>query len=223
MAILLLGTGHATGAKLETESESVELAGAESVRVKIEMGAGELKVAGGSDELLSADFTYTIGACKPRIEYSVSGSRGFLIVEQPKVEWGFRRYRCEWDLYLNSSVPMDLSVDLGAGEGYLELGSLSLTELDVDMGVGDITVDLVGDWKNDLDASIDGGVGEITLLLPPDVGIRIDATRGIGAINAYGLKREGSAYVNDAYGESEVTLRINVDLGVGKVNLELGE
>ena len=53
--------------------------------------------------------------------------------------------------------------------------------------------------------------------------MHVDTESGIGKINANGLKRDGNAYVNDAYGESEVTLLINIEAGVGDINLELGE
>ncbi len=54
------------------------------------------------------------------------------------------------------------------------------------------------------------------------MGVRVDAKTGIGGINATGLKRDGSACVNDAYGESDVTLWIDIKGGVGEINLELG-
>ncbi|GAH53814.1 unnamed protein product, partial [marine sediment metagenome] len=34
---------------------------------------------------------------------------------------------------------------------------------------------------------------------------------------------EGNSYVNDAYSESEVTLSIKIQAGVGEINLEIVE
>jgi len=207
---------------LQTESRSVDLGSAKSVSVEINMGAGELEVSGGADELLDADFTYNVAELKPEVSYS----GGKLIVQVPDVKVGIRSlwdlddYRYEWDLRLNDDVPMAMNVDLGAGEADLALGSLSLTSLDIDMGAGRITVDLTGDWQNDLDAKLQGGVGELTVRLPRDVGVRVDVDTGVGDVNAAGLTKNGDVYTNDAYGESEVTLRIDIDAGVGRINLE---
>jgi hypothetical protein len=88
------------------------------------------------------------------------------------------------------------------------------------MGAGKTTVDLTGDYAQDFDASIQGGVGEATVLLPSEVGVKAKAQGGIGKINAEGLKRVGDSYVNDAYGESDVTLSVDVQGGVGQINLE---
>jgi hypothetical protein len=83
---------------------------------------------------------------------------------------------------------------MGAGESDLDLDSLALKELDLQMGAGQTTVDLTGDCEQDLDASIQGGVG---------VKVRVEGD--LGKINAEGLEREGHSYVNDANGSSDVT------------------
>jgi hypothetical protein len=54
---------------LQTESRSVALEGADSVRVEIDMGAGELDLGGGAAELLEADFSYNVAELKPEVEY----------------------------------------------------------------------------------------------------------------------------------------------------------
>src|SRR5215213_4990702 len=110
---------------------------------------------------------------------------------------------------------------MGAGESDLDLDSLTLMGLDLQMGAGKTTVDLTGDYDRDFDASIEGGVGEATVLVPSEVGVRVRAEGGLGKINAEGFQREGEAYVNDAYGDSDVTLDVNVRGGVGRINLEV--
>jgi hypothetical protein len=40
-------------------------------------------------------------------------------------------------------------------------------------------------------------------------------------INAKGFRREGDSYVNEAYGDSEVTLNVEVQGGVGEINLKV--
>jgi hypothetical protein len=47
----------------------------------------------------------------------------------------------------------------------------------------------------------------------------VNAEGGIGAVNAHGLKRDGDAYVNDAYGKSPTTIDMTIHGGVGEINL----
>jgi len=53
------------------------------------------------------------------------------------------------------------------------------------------------------------------------MGARVDAGTRLGRVNAEGLRKEGKAYVNDAYGDSDATLKVEVTGGVGQINLEV--
>jgi hypothetical protein len=207
----------------QRESQTVKLGGAKSARVEIDMSAGELSVGSGAKELLEADFSYRSPSAKPEVEYNVSEGQGRLTIRQRDSVHGRGSGHNKWDLQLSNKVPLELRVDQGAGRARLTLGGLSLSRLDVDLGAGETIVDLSGDWKNDLTANIDGGVGRATVRLPSEVGVRATAHGGIGAINVRGLKKDGDAYVNEAYGKSPITLRVQVKGGVGEINLELSE
>jgi hypothetical protein len=248
VVVLFAATGCDRGARvgdLLTKSETIELGDAESVSVEIEMGAGELDMSGGAGELLEATFTYNVDELDPEVTYG----DGKLIVQHADIKAGIGTffdlddYRNEWDLRFNEDLPMEMSIDMGAGRTDLKLGSLALTRLDInagagdvdldlsgsqsltrldfDMGAGELTLDLTGDWQDDLDATIRGGVGELTLRLPSDVGVRVDVDTGVGDVDTSGLTKDGDTYTNDAYGESEVTLNINIDAGIGEINLDV--
>ncbi len=98
-----------------------------------------------------------------------------------------------------------------------------LGELDVKTGAGQLTADLTGARETDLHATIEGGVGETTLRLPRDIGVRVEVERGLAPINADGWTRDGDAYVNEAFRASGAALHVEVQAGIGEINLELGE
>jgi len=207
----------------QSDSRTVQLGEAKSARVEIEMGAGQLNVNSGAHELLEADFSYRGASRRPRVEYHVSGGQGQLTIREPESYHGHGGGQNTWDLHLSNKVPMQLKVEQGAGRAKLTLGGLALSRLDLEMGAGETTVDLTGDWKNDLAANIQGGVGRATVRLPSEVGVRASAHGGLGAIHVHGLKKVGDAYVNEAYGKSPVTVHVQIEGGVGEINLELGE
>ena len=124
-----------------------------------------------------------------------------------------------WNLRLNDDVPLDLRVEFGAGEGKLNLAGLSLRSVDVDMGVGQLVLDLTGDWEKNFDVRVRGGVGEVEVRLPRQVGVIVEARGGIGEINARGLNKQNGRYVNDAYGESPITIQLDVKGGIGEIKL----
>lgn len=226
IAVTFAATGCYQGIRvgdLQTKSQTVELGDAGSANVEIEMGAGELDVSGGAGELLEASFTYNVEALNPRATYA----DGRLVVKDSGVSIGIAsladlaEYRSEWDLKFNEDVPMDMKLQLGAGPSNLALGDLALTSLNINGGAGEVTIDLTGEWQNDLDARIGGGLGDINLRLPGDVGVIIEVNTGIGGVNARGLTRNDNTYTNDAYGASDVTLRIDINGGVGQINLDV--
>ncbi|MBN1259301.1 MAG: hypothetical protein JXB35_01345 [Anaerolineae bacterium] len=237
-----VGVEKAEIVELQRESRVVEYSGdGDEVRVNISLGAGDLEIDGGADEFLEADFSYNVLEWKPEVEYE--GDR--LKIAQPhthQVPFD-SNVRYEWDLQFNDDIPMEMRVDFGAGEGNLDFGSLAVTlvdfkigagdvtidlngnrtleRLELDMGAGDIEVDLRGNWEHDVAASIQGGVGQATIYLPDNIGVKVNVDKGLGGISADGFRRDGNSYVNALYGESEITLMVNVQAGIGQVNLIL--
>src|SRR5215218_6198472 len=160
--------------KMQEESKSVDLKNADSVRAQLNMGAGELNVTGGADQLMDGDFSYNVSEWKPKVGYDVNGQKGELIVKQGSANSGSlgAKARNEWDISLNEEVPTDLGVQMGAGESDLDLDSLTLKGLDLQMGAGKTTIDLTGDYTQDFDASIQGGLGRQRCSCPARLGLR---------------------------------------------------
>jgi len=204
------------------DTQAVELQGAKSVTANLEMGAGELKLSGGSSKLLDADFRYDESFGKPSVEYHVSGDRGMLDVMQQQEHAAFGARDNDWDLRLGGSAPIDLKLNMGAGQGDLRLNGLNVSSMEINMGAGELHLDFTGVRTNTLQADIQGGVGSATIRLPKEIGARVNASGGLGSINAHGLKRDGDDYVNDAYGNAASTINLRVQGGVGQITL-LGE
>ncbi|HEY3474109.1 MAG TPA: hypothetical protein VGK56_05825, partial [Anaerolineales bacterium] len=122
---------------------------------------------------------------------------------------------------LNDAVPMDLRVDVGAGAGDLRLSGLSLTGLDITLGAGKSMIDLSGDWIRDLDVSIEAGAASVSVRLPNEIGVRVRVGDGPHTTEVSGLTKDGDVYTNAAYGVSDVTMQIDMQAGVGQINLEV--
>jgi hypothetical protein len=221
IAVLMNGCTRLSVGNVELDNRKVELGQATSVRAEVDIGAGELHLAGGAKPLLDADFISNVPQWKPEVSYEVQGKEGKLRVRQPSVERlprGNSKY--EWNLTFNNQVPLDLRVELGAGKSTLLLGELSLTELEVKTGVGETTIDLNGEWKRDLNARIEGGIGQLNVHLPADTAVEVEAEKAIGTVRVDGLRHDGKRYVNDAFGKTTPTLRIHIAAGIGEIRLK---
>ncbi|MFY1110990.1 MAG: toast rack family protein [Methanosarcinaceae archaeon] len=291
MAVLLLGCGCMEAGELQVESRTVGLDGAEAADVELEMVNGDMKISGGSDELLDAEFRYNVAEWKPEIEYGVRDRQGELSVRQPEAREGGSGARNEWDLLLNEELPMVLKAELENGNSVLSLNSSSLETLELSvrngnmeaeiagnqplleeleltnsngnvvlglpgnypsltsltiesvngnidaklagsyaslnnmemkLNSGSIIADLSGDWSSNAGIEVSVNTGDITLTLPRDIGVYVDAVTP-ARVEADGFSREGSDYVNDAYGESDVTLKIKASSNAGAIKLLLAD
>lgn len=201
------------------ESQNVDPQGAKSVTAIINMPAGQLIMSGGSTHLVDADFRYDQSSGKPTMAFNNSGDSGRLDISQPRDRSPhFGRNENDWDLHLGN-VTWDLQIEMGAGHGELNLSGLDLTHLKLDMGAGRLNLNLTGNWKQNFDADIEGGVGQATIRLPRNVGVEVRAEGGIGSIDYHGLHRSGDRYVNDAFGNSPITIHMNVQGGIGQISL----
>ncbi len=206
---------------LMTESRTVALEGADRAEVSLQMGAGELKVRAADQEpLLEGSFEFSRERYRPEVDYSVFAEKGRLQVRQPRrrgIQFGSRRN--EWDLRLSRAVPLELDIDLGAGRNELDLRGLKIDRLDIDMGVGEVLLDLGGPHERSFNVKIDGGIGSAKIRFPSEVGVRVRVDGGLGSVDAHGLTKTGGAYVNEAYGKSAVTIEVDIDAGIGSLDL----
>ncbi|MGH9630434.1 MAG: toast rack family protein [Bryobacteraceae bacterium] len=204
---------------MRNESVSIEQKKSELVRVELKLKAGELTVEPGAQKLMEGEFVYNVPEWKPVVRFDETSFRGHLQVEQPAGASASGDTQYDWNLRFNDKVPMDMVVNLGAGEARLNLGGLHLRSLEINMGVGELNLDLRGTPQRDYEVRVHGGVGEATIRLPRDVGVVADARGGIGSIDVKNLERQGHQYVNEAYGNARNTIRLEVRGGIGEINL----
>jgi hypothetical protein len=200
---------------------SVNRDDAKNVDAKVELGAGDLDISGGSTHLLEADFNYRSSSGAPQIDYNISGTTGNLSISQDTSNAHFNTTSDNrWTLHFANDIPLDLRIDMGAGRGNFRFRDVDVTHLTMNMGAGQVDVDFTGERKSDLTADIEGGVGEANIRLPKNAGVLVSVSGGLGTVDTHGLKKDGDDYINDAYGKAGVpTIRLKVQGGIGRISL----
>jgi hypothetical protein len=213
-----LAAGCAPG-ETQTVTRTVELDGAQAAAVRLNMGAGELRVSGGASPLVDATFRFNVPAWEPVVE-STGGANPEVTVRQPSGTGPrFGSTENSWDLRLNDGVPIDLTANMGAAEANLAIGSLDLRSLYVEQGVGELTLDLRGTPRQSYAAQVKGGVGTARISVPDSVGVTVSVTSGIGSVNVTGLEKRGDTWVNAGHETDPVTVTLEVKSGVGEVEI----
>jgi len=204
---------------LRETSVNIDRGNAERAQVDLDMGAGEMTVSGGANELVQGRFSFNVPSWEPKVDSTKSGSRAIVRIMQPNKHHmgGNRQYK--WDLQLNNDVLLDLAANCGAGRATLDLGELALRHVQVHMGAGEVNLDLRGTPEHDYEVEIAGGVGQATVHLPRGVGIWAEARGGLGSINVTGLEKQDNHWQNDLYDKEKVNVRIKVEGGIGEIRL----
>jgi hypothetical protein len=207
---------------------TLDAGGADTAQIDLSIGQGTLAVAGGARELLDTRITSNVVDWHPQVRYDVrptpfdvQHNTGLLVMEQAPITFvPTGVVRNEWDLQLNSSLPLALKLqaDLGAVDTNLQLGHLNLTRLEVSSGPGPTVIDLTGTWTHDVHIRLYGGTGQIRLILPASTGAQVTTAGGPGTLQAPGWQVNGDTYTNAGYGQGS-TLWIYAKLGGGNIVL----
>jgi DUF4097 and DUF4098 domain-containing protein YvlB len=128
---------------------------------------------------------------------------------------------------LGGEMPLldEVTIDSSSGDVGVDMtGDYdSPVGLEVDMSSGDLVMDLTGEWSQNLEGDIELSSGTTTLVFPTDVDVYVEAETSSGDINASGMTRDGDAYVNEPYEDSDVSLNLSVRASSGDINLRLAE
>ncbi|MEX1157596.1 MAG: toast rack family protein [Thermomicrobiales bacterium] len=164
-----------------TTEETVNPQGATSVRVKLDMSVGSLRLNGGATNLMDAHFEFNEGM-EPRVHYAIHDGRGELRVDQPSRPRSFNITRNRWDVRLNDNLPLDLEIDNSAGEAEIDASSLSLTSVELEQAAGQADVRLNGDQLRLTHIDADVAAGKLDLQMrgayPAMRDLRVETSAG---------------------------------------------
>ncbi len=207
-----------------TERSDIEMESVQSVDVYLDIEVGTFTVHGGAAGLMDATFTYNVAEWKPEVEYSESEGKGVIHLSQPRV--GSRNIpndaESSWDIALTNKVPVSFHIDTGIGEAKMNLDGVQLESFELEQGVGSLALDLGESLARDAEISVDGGIGGFKLNVPEGVGIKLDASLGIGSLNAPGLLKQDGSYVNEDYGRAERNVNVRIEGGIGSITVNIG-
>jgi hypothetical protein len=125
----------------------------------------------------------------------------------------------QWDVNFTPSVPMDMNVNMGVGEIELDLNRLRVDQLDVNLGVGKITVVLPA---KTLHGKLNCAIGETVVIIPRGAEAQIIVKAGITAVdNSAGFTHSGDLYTSAGYNNTGVTrIDLEVDQAIGNLRIE---
>lgn len=218
------------GGELRQESFSEVRAAAESAVIDLDIDRGSLTLS--ALPAASANLVEISALHNQQSSFNASGtSQREVTFELDADDFSglfdlFNNVQNQTEIGLHPGLPLNLKVDLGAGNSTLNLSALNLTELDVNNGSGTVTISLpAGTYP----VALSSGSGNLTAEIAPASVLDFSANLGSGQITlTFGADASGQFKLDAGSGNIRLTLPAGVGVeivaqtGSGNLNLPPG-
>lgn len=203
--------------KVETESASINLQNAREASVRINHGAGELRLHSGASasELLHGTFAggldHKSSLSGEKLEVKMHPSENRIMF--PPFGW---KEQLDWDVAFNPSIPLSLDMNFGANKAEVNLQDLTVTDVRLKSGASDTVITVPARGRLTLDCEI--GAASLTIIVPDGVAIRARASMGAGD-----FKVDRTRFPNDEspdFASAQNAVDINVKGGAASVRIK---
>ena len=239
---LFVVTWLAFGQDVDNLNQVIEKGKADNIKALIHVSGGRLWVSEGTEALADVKFSYDKHEWDPNVSYAEQNKVGKLTVnakidnEEKKID---EDNTCK--IKLNKELNYSLGLVLGAGEADIDLESFQIKKalfrlgvgsfdvnlantsiplFKVEAGIGEATFDLSGEYKNDLTGMINAGIGEITIIVPKDMGVKVSVTGFLGSVDTPNYHKDGKEYSNSLYGETKYSIDLAIKGAIGTISIE---
>jgi predicted membrane protein len=229
------------------------LAGAQRADIRLDLSVGDATVRSTDDstDLFRADVNYVgdlrfdVSGDETRVVRLRNESQSSDAFNFQFLNWGNAPERLNWDIELTPSIPLSLDVNGGVGDSRLDLNGLNLTSLNINTGVGEVSVVLP---QGEYPASIRGGVGSTdirfsegavvtltvhagvgstSITLPANTPVRLDASSGLGGVSVpadlvrISGEQNAGVWQTDSFSTADPSERITIQYsgGVGSLTI----
>ena len=222
--LILLGLSFLLGPiffkRQPSEKVSIPLGEIQKAQIKLQHGAGEIRLSSGAsvDELAAGDF---FGG----VEQDIRSSNQEAFISFNAQPFSFpswsHEYGLKWDIRLNSVPVLDLVIKTGASESHLDLTDLQVNNLELSTGASSTSIQMPAHTAF-TKAKIEGGAASFKIYVPENVAARIHFEGGLidVKVDQNRFPRNGEYYISPNYDESDHKADIYFNGGVGSVNIQ---
>lgn len=160
------------------------------------------------------DLTLDLGAVEADLDFTG------LKLSRLHIESGASDGKLRFDS-LNGAPMSVLEVALGAASFRGErLANANTRDIRVDAAVGNVELDLGGQWTQDIELRVEVTLGIVTIHVPSDVGVRVSLKKVIASFDHEGLVQRDGAWVSTNWDSAPHKLRISAETVFGKLTID---
>jgi multisubunit Na+/H+ antiporter MnhB subunit len=213
-AILITSTGYKISADYVDLRESYDLS-VEDTEIDVSLSLGQLILSAESNQgvLIAGSITPStkeenLEETQDRISYRLENNTP-----------AFYPHTARWELGITNELNLDLIVDNGMGEMFLDLEELNLVSLDVNQGVGRLVIRLPKTAAEDV--LINQAIGTIHIQIPDNVMVTVDAQNGLSRVNfPADFELRNGLYSSPGANRTNSELYITVEQAIGYISFQ---
>jgi len=204
------------------ESLSIPSAGEEEFVLEISHGAGKLQIGAAptSPDLLNGTFQHGVNS---QVFHQGSVTKIQLTPASDPIDYLVpgNFHGMNWDIQLNTQVPVSIDLKGGANESILNLADVNVKRLDISTGASRTEVTF-SEKAVISRAKINAGVSEVDLHIPTPIAASISVHgKEMSSIHVDTLRfvQQGDHYESLNYATAEKKLDLEINPGLGQVNI----
>lgn len=114
-----------------------------------------------------------------------------------------------------------IAIEAGAADLRVTgLGNARAERITFQGGVGSTVLDFGGSWDRNGSASVQMGVGSVTLRIPRGLGLRINRSSFLTSFSPRGLERQGNDYFSADWASAPYRLTIDIQAALGSIDVQ---
>jgi len=151
-------------------------------------------------------------------DYSVSSKSGIFSIDSRSFINFPGTQSWDWDFSLTDQIPLALDLEMGVGDMSVDLSNLILQSLEINQAIGELNLTLAeGD---DYRAELSQAIGSIIIELPEDCGVRIEISRAISTLSLpSSFEHRGGYYYSSNYDTSDFKIDLEVNQAIGSIEI----
>ena len=143
-----------------------------------------------------------------------------LRISRLRVESGASDAKLRFDS-LNATRMSVLDISLGAASFRGDrLANANAQDIRVDAGIGNVELDLGGQWTQDIDLHVEVTLGIVTIHVPSAVGIHVSLEKTLASFDHEGLIERDGGWVSKNWDSAPHKLRVTAETVFGKLSID---
>lgn len=143
-----------------------------------------------------------------------------LRISRLRVESGASDAKLRFDS-LNATRMSVLDISLGAASFRGDrLANANAQDIRVDAGIGNVELDLGGQWTQDIDLHVEVTLGIVTIHVPSAVGVHVSLEKTVASFDHEGLIERDGAWVSKNWDSAPHKLRVTAETVFGKLSID---